>query len=338
MHADHQSALERQIAAWRRGLADEVEFWRRWLATGGLEWPEDFRARLRGGYDVAGLLRGVPVAEGRRPVLVDVGSGPISTLSRRAGAAEVEVHAVDPLARFYGALLAEHGITPSIPTRFGTAEDLSAFFPRDFADVVHCNNALDHSFDPMRGIEEMLEVSRPTGLVHLAHRRNEAEFEGYTGFHQWNFDLADDGRFVIWDKARRIDVSEALRGLARCEPRLDGDFLVVRIRKDAHGADALSQRVAARRRDRVADMAAALVSSAALVASAQAEALARAPECEALRSRLRALEAELAAARAQAEERGAALAAARAEAEALRASWSWRITAPLRRLRRLVGA
>ena len=39
--------------------------------------------------------------------------------------------------------------------------------------MVHIRNALDHSFDPVLGIERMLHAVRPGGWVLLRHARNE---------------------------------------------------------------------------------------------------------------------------------------------------------------------
>ena len=160
-----------------------------------------------------------------------------SVASKLAGL-DVEVTAVDPLASAYARLLAEAGLEPPIRTRFGTAEDLSCFFADSSFDIVHCQNALDHSFDPLRGIAEMLRVSRPGGNVVLHHHRCEAEHAGYGGFHQYNFDV-EHGRFVIWNRQQRIDVATALHIPATIVARLtEEDMAEVVLTKPADSADA----------------------------------------------------------------------------------------------------
>jgi len=71
--------------------------------------------------------------------------------------------------------------------------------------MVVCRNALDHSFDPVRGIEEMLLVLKIGGRVNLIHYANEAEEGKYVGFHQWNFDVVD-GRPIVWNKNTHVDL------------------------------------------------------------------------------------------------------------------------------------
>ena len=70
-------------------------------------------------------------------------------------------------------------------------------------------NALDHSYDPLRGIQQMLEVVKPGHHVLLLHRVNEAENQNYKAFHQWNL-CAEEGRFIIWNRQTRLCVNEAL--------------------------------------------------------------------------------------------------------------------------------
>jgi SAM-dependent methyltransferase len=112
----------------------------------------------------------------------------------------------------------------------GFAEDLSAQFPANHFDAVYCSNALDHSMDPMRGIEEMLIVAKIGGNVTLQHNANEALFENYAGFHQWNFD-AENGAFVIWNREKRYVVNEWVAAHATIEARRFGEGLSVVMRK-----------------------------------------------------------------------------------------------------------
>jgi hypothetical protein len=66
----------------------------------------------------------------------------------------------------------------------------------------------------------------------LNHRRNEAVFEEYSGFHQWNFDT-EDGNFIIWNKKESFNVTKILSDLATVKVTLVGDQISVNITKNA---------------------------------------------------------------------------------------------------------
>jgi SAM-dependent methyltransferase len=198
------ATLRAQLAAWAGGIAHELQFWDAWLASRGLQWPEDYARRMdpAAPLDARAAQLAPGLARGGRLRVLDVGAGPVTILGYRLPGVAVEVTATDPLAPQYAALLARHGAAPPVPTRFAPAEDLRLFVPEGGFDLVHCRNALDHSFDPLRGIEQMLAAARTGGAVLLSHFEDEAEREGYSGLHQWNFAARDGGaRFVIWNSS-----------------------------------------------------------------------------------------------------------------------------------------
>lgn len=246
-----QTALSRQFALWADGIASELAFWDNWLATGGGQWPDDFQLRLDPRREMEPrLLHGLD-ATAR---ILDVGAGPMTILGPCFQGSALDLVACDPLAAFYARSASRYGVRRPVPTRTGFAEDLSAFFPQDTFDLVYCRNALDHSFDPVRGIEEMLLVAKTLGRVVLVHSINEAETEKYQGLHQWNFTV-EAGRFIIWNKQDRIDAS------ARFQP-----FADMTIDTSRHGVVRLELRkkaapdaTADRYRGRIADILPALI-------------------------------------------------------------------------------
>ena len=198
--------LVKQLQSWRNGIEYEVRFWDKWMATKGLQWPDDFESRLRSDrvFDPSILRQGTAL-EGLK--VLDVGSGPISSLGFMVVGHPIDLTACDPLAPFYSELAAKHGIAFPIKTEQAFAEDLASFYELGSFDLVHCRNALDHSFDPLRAISQMLMVAKSTGRVRLEHVVNEGENESYEGFHQWNFDVENDD-FVIWNRTDRINASK----------------------------------------------------------------------------------------------------------------------------------
>jgi SAM-dependent methyltransferase len=223
-------SLDRQLGQWADGISDELRFWRHWFATRGGDWPEDFVRRLDPAATLDPRVETCLLELGGRGRVLDVGAGPITKLGYRSEAVECEIMAIDPLAPVYSTLLGEFGFTPPVPTQFGTAEDLMALFPDVRFDLVHCCNALDHSFDPIRGIDQMLRVTRLGGNLLLVHQRNEAERERYAGFHQYNLDVID-GEFLVWNRQERYAPAQLLNSVAECSAWLDGEVVVAKFRK-----------------------------------------------------------------------------------------------------------
>lgn len=222
--------LTKSLKSWRAGIEYEVDFWETWFRTKGLEWPQDYIDRLQPQEMPVWIQHLLPSDQSFARVL-DVGSGPITKTGQIVPGKAVNVIAADPLARHYDAIMEKFDVTPPIRTTFSFAEDLSARFPGDHFDLVLCTNALDHAIEPVWGIIEMLICLKIGGLVYLGHRRNEAEFEEYSGFHQWNFD-DEDGSFIIWNRERRLNVTELLSGFASVTTSLRDDHIGVRIDKN----------------------------------------------------------------------------------------------------------
>jgi len=211
---------------WKAGLPEEVGFWRAYLSTGGLEWPEEYRHRLDPDAAIQDevlndVLDELDVDEVE---LLDVGAGPLTVLGKRHRTKAVRITAVDPLADEYNRLLDELGIEPPVRTGACTGEGLLERFEPGTFDVAYARNALDHGVDPLKSIQNMLAVVRPGGAVVVHHFVNEGEAADYEGLHGWNFDERE-GRFLIWAPGgTQIDVGERVgpaAGLA-CTKSADG--------------------------------------------------------------------------------------------------------------------
>jgi SAM-dependent methyltransferase len=194
-----------------------VAFWRDWLQTQGGPWADDHRNRLDPERPLQPAVRAlVPVGAGGRVRILDVGAGPLTFLGKRWEGRHVDIVAVDALAHDYDRLLAEAGVEPPLRTGRCDTERLTEVFAPGSFDVVCASNTLDHSYDPLRAIGQMVEVTRPGGAVYLKHLQNEAEHERHVGLHQWNLQV-EDGRFTVWNADARWDVEVALVGRARIE-------------------------------------------------------------------------------------------------------------------------
>jgi SAM-dependent methyltransferase len=235
-----------QLLKWSNGVANEVDFWTGWIRSKGNEYPEDFEQRLS--LDDPWRAGDEPVPEAHWSIL-DVGAGPLTRLNKTIDGQLLDITAVDPLAPYYDRALSDNGVTPPIRTQQAFAEDLTALFPENHFDLVSCQNALDHSIDPIRAIEEMISVAKVGGYVVLAHARNEAESESYIGLHQWNFDKIDE-KFVIWNKQEKHVVDDLFGGSADIKTYRNGEHIRTVFRKKASSP----KDMAARHRERLQDV------------------------------------------------------------------------------------
>lgn len=221
--------ITKSIASWEQGIDYEIKFWRNWIQTKGSEWKDDFHFRLAP-RPLEPWLNALLPSVKRKILVLDVGAGPVTRTGTYLAGRDLEIVAVDPLARQYDRIIAEANLAVPVRTGFSFAEDLSARFDPNRFDLVCCTNALDHAIEPMWGILEMLNVLQIDGNIFLSHRRNEAEVEFYSGFHQWNFDGVD-GSFVIWNKSRNINVTALLRNVANVNCQIVDEHCSVTITK-----------------------------------------------------------------------------------------------------------
>jgi SAM-dependent methyltransferase len=169
--------------------------------------------------------------------IIDVGSGAITTFGYTYPGKSIEVTAVDPLADYYARLLARQGVHVPFPTIKGDGETLlDRFAPCSF-DFAYARNSLDHSYDPLTIVRNMIALVKPGGYVLLKHYRNEGGSH-YEGLHQWNFDCRD-GKFVIWNARRTQVVTDLVNDEVevRCslnrEP--DGEVVLASMKKRSVG-------------------------------------------------------------------------------------------------------
>jgi SAM-dependent methyltransferase len=230
--------MSSENAGWKAGLADELAHWRRWLAEGSTAFVgqfDDYAWRtspdsLLQAHHTRHLERHAP--PGRIVHILDVGAGPLTAVGKQWPGRFVEITAVDALAESYDAVLAEAGLVPLVRTTYAEAERLTERFAPDSYDLVYCQNALDHVYDPLQSIREMLAVVKRGHAVVLLHTINEAEHQGYGGLHQWNL-CADGKEFVLWNREQRISVAQVLASVAEVtiEPCWEETLLLVALTK-----------------------------------------------------------------------------------------------------------
>jgi hypothetical protein len=153
------------IPDWKKGIDVERKFWDKWLQSKGFLWPEEFNFRFKKQRDLQpDIFALVPQEADRKTIrILDCGAGPITLLGNYHPKYDVELIPTDPLAPIYDELLAKYNLQPYPRTQFGPVENIHNHFAANYFDVVHIQNALDHAYNPVKGILSMLEVLKPGG-------------------------------------------------------------------------------------------------------------------------------------------------------------------------------
>jgi SAM-dependent methyltransferase len=206
-------------ARWDAGLSEEIAFWDSYLGSQGLLWPKDYQKRLDPRTEFSSELDLYLLdVTGTTVRILDVGAGPLTRLGKTHPTRRLEIIATDPLAPHYDRLLEKHGIVPPVRTISGAGEELTKQFPRNSFDFAMASNCLDHSYNPLRAIEQMIAVVKPSRYIFLTHSENEAEKQSWHGLHQWNFTVID-GDFVVRNRNTNINVTREVRPEATVECR-----------------------------------------------------------------------------------------------------------------------
>lgn len=109
--------------------------------------------------------------------IAEIGAGPVNTIGDSWPGVEVELVASDVMADGYTKMWKTEQL---VPIEYQDMENLT--YPDKSFDIVHCVNALDHTKNPQKAIEEMQRVSR--GYAYLRH----APFQRtrFGGHHYWD--------------------------------------------------------------------------------------------------------------------------------------------------------
>ena len=192
---------------WETGIADEIRFW--W---GRIAEPRNERQakkfartfRLNRPFDYGDDLR--QDREPRQIEALDIGCALRPALGRRWRRGRINIVAADPLASAYQTLLDAFGIERGFSLEWCVAEKTADVFGTNRFDFVLAKNALDHGYDPALAFEQIAAALKPGGVGRFRHWKNEAEYHGYAGFHQWNIEPDGEG-LRVWRPGadRKVD-------------------------------------------------------------------------------------------------------------------------------------
>lgn len=216
---------------WLADIVGELEFWYLTIATDGGDWRDSYQDRLSNGRQFQFFYHINQFKEQHIRVL-DVGAGALTALGNVLPGKDLELIPTDALAPAFNAILADCGIHPATPVQHCDAERLLETFGSESFHFVNASNCIDHCYDPISAINNMVAVAKHGGVVLMGHHENVAVQENYTGLHQWNLSV-QGGRFVVWNKAEKHFAEDFIS--AHVEISIDWDqanrWVITTIRK-----------------------------------------------------------------------------------------------------------
>jgi SAM-dependent methyltransferase len=219
--------------AWESGIEREITWWRRYLAGGGLEWPEEYRFRFDPDAPLQPHVAQYLPVSAEPPRLLDCAAGPATTLGKVLDGRRVEIVAIDALATAYAGILGDLGLVSPVPTIAGEVERLDEVVSTGAFDLVYMRFALDHCYDPRMAMRQMVRAARPGGTVLVEHYRDPAQ-TAFEGLRQWQL-VPRDGDLVVENSRASFRVGEAVPGV-RVEVYSTPTWLTLLLRAPLNGA------------------------------------------------------------------------------------------------------
>ncbi len=209
---------EKYLDEWLCGLEEEIEFWKSYMETQGDIYADDFQNTISKNKRFT-LEEDMPKNSIKTDVkFIDVGSGPFSRCGQKTDKVNLVAMYIDPLAEVYNLLKTKYSVDNGAKIKAGFVELLDKEFTQNSFDLVHMSNSLDHSFDAVFGIYQLLFICKIGGKVILRHAENEAERSEYQGLHQWNLSVhKKEGSFVIWRDDKLFDIGKCFQEYADVE-------------------------------------------------------------------------------------------------------------------------
>ncbi len=214
---------------WLSGIPYEVAFWRSYYGNKRrradlFSWSLYDKPCHLDNIDIDKYVASLATT---KPKLLDVGCALSYMFSSNINGERIAVDYVDPLAPFYNQILRDYKIDrPEI--KFGMIESLTGSYAPNTIDFIHVRNALDHCSNPFNGIIQCLAALKKDRVLYLNHFRNEAENEGYRGFHQFNI-TEKDGNFILWNKDIDLNVTEMCKDFAEVATSVTSEGRIVSV-------------------------------------------------------------------------------------------------------------
>lgn len=137
--------------------------------------------------------------------LVDVGCGPTSQFYTNdlRNRSDLEIISVDPLAELYVNLHKKYKTGYDIKCINGYGEKLIDLFPKNHFHIVYSQNAIDHSQDPIKFMDNLCEILMKGGCLVLYGFIKEGSAAKWLGLHQWDIEF-ENGILLLSSRNKSI--------------------------------------------------------------------------------------------------------------------------------------
>jgi SAM-dependent methyltransferase len=207
---------------WQANIDEELGFWQE-IVTGRFPekaWCETSRSYLTQDmpidhpyfYKIADYL---DMFSETQINVANVGSGPCVPLRVTHPTHKIHMLHIDPLWPYYERILEAAGYRARTFTAPFPAETMDQALPHNHFHITWSRNALDHSWDPLKGIKNMIKITRPQGKIIVLVNANEGVRESYHGLHKWNFQPTPDGECELWNPDCLFNIGQELKDEVR---------------------------------------------------------------------------------------------------------------------------
>lgn len=165
--------------------------------------------------------------------LLDICCGPFPKSGIFAEDYTIERTLVDTLSESYHSMLKENSIkTYEQKIICCNVEELHNNFSMNSFEIIYSKNALDHTYNPIEAIANLINLITHNGVIILEHYINEGKYTNYYGLHQWDFNV-ENGDFIIsnYDKTVNFNATRKYTQV-NIETSIDGNKIINIIRKN----------------------------------------------------------------------------------------------------------
>lgn len=124
--------------------------------------------------------------------ILDIGSGPFTTMGTEHSITKIIITAADDDAKIYNKMIADAGIKSLVNIEYQDMENIT--YPDNSFDIVCCQNAIDHTKDAIKAVNEFCRVSKT--WVYMKHFPDSGARWNYKNGHFWN--ISCDG--TLWNE------------------------------------------------------------------------------------------------------------------------------------------